>query len=41
MMVVPTYVPATHFGGRVASLHALARALAARGSAVDVLTTNV
>jgi len=39
--VVPTYLPATRYGGPIASVHGLCRALAARGHDVHVFTTNV
>ena len=39
--VVPTYLPATRYGGPIYSVHGLAKALAARGHRVDVFTTNV
>lgn len=39
--VVPTYFPATRYGGPIFAVHGLARALAARGHDVDVFTTNV
>jgi glycosyltransferase involved in cell wall biosynthesis len=39
--VVPTYVPAWRHGGPIRAVHGLARALVARGHAVDVFTTNV
>jgi glycosyltransferase involved in cell wall biosynthesis len=39
--VVPTYLPATRYGGPIYAVHGLCRALAARGHAVDVFTTNV
>src|SRR5204863_3607521 len=39
--VVPTYLPATRYGGPIVSVHGLARALAARGHHVHVFTTNV
>lgn len=39
--VVPTYVPAWRYGGTITSVHALCRALAARGHDVHVMTTNV
>ncbi len=39
--VVPTYLPATRYGGTIQSVHGLCRALAARGHRVDVLTTDV
>jgi glycosyltransferase involved in cell wall biosynthesis len=39
--VVPTYLPATRYGGPIFSVHGLARALAERGHQVDVFTTNV
>jgi glycosyltransferase involved in cell wall biosynthesis len=39
--VVPTYLPATRYGGPIYSVHGLCRALAARGHRVRVLTTNV
>lgn len=39
--VVPTYLPATRYGGPIFAVHGLARALAARGHDVHVFTTNV
>lgn len=39
--VVPTYLPAWRHGGPVFAVHGLARALAARGHAVAVYTTDV
>ena len=39
--VVPTYVPAVRYGGPIYSVHALCRALVARGHDVHVHTTNV
>src|SRR5438874_10292208 len=39
--VVPTYLPATRYGGPIYAVHGLCRALAARGHEVDVVTTNV
>lgn len=39
--VVPTYLPATRYGGPIYAVHGLCRALAARGHEVDVFTTNV
>jgi glycosyltransferase involved in cell wall biosynthesis len=39
--VVPTYLPAVRYGGPIYSVHALCRALAARGHEVHVYTTNV
>ena len=39
--VVPTYLPATRYGGPIYSVHGLCRALAARGHQVHVFTTNV
>lgn len=39
--VVPTYYPAVRYGGPIVSVHALCKALAQRGHAVDVFTTNV
>ena len=39
--MVPTYVPAWRHGGPILAVHGLCRALAARGHAVTVLTTNV
>ena len=39
--VVPTYLPATRYGGPIVAVHGLCRALVARGHAVDVFTTNV
>ena len=39
--VVPTYLPATRYGGPIFAVHGLARALVERGHDVDVFTTNV
>ena len=39
--VVPTYLPATRYGGPIYSVHGLARAQARRGCDVQVFTTNV
>jgi glycosyltransferase involved in cell wall biosynthesis len=39
--VVPTYLPATRYGGPIVSVHGLCRALAARGHDVHVFTTNI
>jgi glycosyltransferase involved in cell wall biosynthesis len=39
--VVPTYLPATRYGGPIYAVHGLCRALAARGNDVNVFTTNV
>lgn len=39
--VVPTYLPATRYGGPIYAVHGLCRALAARGHDIDVFTTNV
>lgn len=39
--VVPTYIPAWRYGGPIQSVHGLCKALAARGHAVEVATTNV
>jgi glycosyltransferase involved in cell wall biosynthesis len=39
--VVPTYLPATRYGGPIYSVHALCAALARRGHEVHVYTTNV
>ncbi len=39
--VVPTYLPATRYGGPIYAVHGLCRALAARGNDVHVFTTNV
>ena len=39
--VVPTYFPAIRYGGPIHSVHGLCAALAARGHAVHVFTTNV
>jgi glycosyltransferase involved in cell wall biosynthesis len=38
---VPTYLPATRYGGPIRSVHGLARAQVARGHHVIVFTTNV
>jgi glycosyltransferase involved in cell wall biosynthesis len=39
--VVPTYLPATRYGGPIHSVHGLCRALVEAGHSVDVLTTSV
>jgi glycosyltransferase involved in cell wall biosynthesis len=39
--VIPTYLPATRYGGPIVAVHALARALIARGHDVEVVTTNI
>jgi glycosyltransferase involved in cell wall biosynthesis len=39
--VVPTYLPATRYGGPIYAVHGLCRALVARGHDVNVYTTNV
>ncbi|MEZ5855411.1 MAG: glycosyltransferase [Hyphomicrobiaceae bacterium] len=39
--VVPTYLPAVRYGGPIYSVHAMCRALVARGHEVHVYTTNV
>ena len=39
--VVPTYLPATRYGGPIVAVHGLCKALAARGHDVTVFTTNV
>lgn len=39
--VVPTYLPATRYGGPIYSVHGLCKALAARGHEIHVFTTNV
>lgn len=39
--VVPTYLPATRYGGPIRSVHALCRELAAAGHDVQVFTTSV
>jgi glycosyltransferase involved in cell wall biosynthesis len=39
--VVPTYLPATRYGGPIHAVHGLCRALADRGHQVEVVTTNV
>ena len=39
--VVPTYLPATRYGGPIRSVHGLCKALVARGHDVHVFTTNV
>jgi glycosyltransferase involved in cell wall biosynthesis len=39
--VVPTYLPATRYGGPIYAVHGLCRALGYRGHQVDVFTTNV
>ncbi len=39
--VVPTYLPATRYGGPIYSVHGLCKGLAARGHEVHVFTTSV
>lgn len=39
--VVPSYWPASRYGGAIESVHGLCRALAAAGHRVDVFTTNL
>ena len=39
--MVPTYLPATRYGGPIFAVHGLCRSLRERGHDVDVLTTNV
>lgn len=39
--VVPTYFPATRYGGPIFAVHGLCRALAARGHTVEVFTTSI
>ncbi|MGQ0456054.1 MAG: glycosyltransferase [Hyphomicrobium sp.] len=39
--VVPTYLPATRYGGPIYSVHGLSKSLAALNHEVDVYTTNV
>ncbi|HET7434378.1 MAG TPA: glycosyltransferase [Thermoanaerobaculia bacterium] len=39
--ILPTYLPATRYGGPIFAVHGLCRALVARGHEVDVFTTNV
>ncbi len=39
--VVPTYLPATRYGGPIYSVHGLCAALARRGHDIHVMTTNV
>jgi glycosyltransferase involved in cell wall biosynthesis len=39
--IVPSYLPAVRYGGPIQSVHGLCAALAARGHAVEVFTTNV
>lgn len=39
--VVPTYLPATRYGGPIRSVHGLCKALVERGHEVHVFTTNV
>ncbi len=39
--IVPTYLPATRYGGPIYSVHGLCKALAAIGHEVHVFTTNV
>src|SRR3984885_15154794 len=39
--VVPTYLPATRYGGPIVAVHHLCPALAPRGPAVEVFTTSI
>jgi glycosyltransferase involved in cell wall biosynthesis len=39
--VIPTYLPATRYGGPIFAVHSLCRALASRGHGVEVVTTNI
>lgn len=39
--VVPTYLPATRYGGPIVAVHGLCAALAARGHTVEVFTTSI
>jgi glycosyltransferase involved in cell wall biosynthesis len=39
--VVPSYLPATRYGGPIFAVHGLCRALAARGHVVEVFTTSI
>ena len=39
--MIPTYLPATRYGGPIFAVHGLCRALTARGHDVEVFTTNV
>lgn len=39
--VVPTYLPATRYGGPIVAVHGLCKSLVARGHEVTVFTTNV
>ncbi len=39
--IVPTYLPATRYGGPIYSVHGLCKALAAKGHEVHVFTTSV
>jgi glycosyltransferase involved in cell wall biosynthesis len=39
--VVPTYLPATRYGGPIFAVHGLCRALATRGHVVEVFTTSI
>lgn len=41
LQVVPTYLPATRYGGPILSVHALGRELAVAGHTVHVATTSV
>ena len=41
LQVIPTYLPATRYGGPIFSTHALAKALVRRGHDVEVYTTYV
>jgi glycosyltransferase involved in cell wall biosynthesis len=41
LQVVPTYLPATRYGGPIYSVHGLSKALARRGHDVHVFTTSV
>jgi glycosyltransferase involved in cell wall biosynthesis len=39
--VVPSYLPATRYGGPIFAVHGLCKALAARGHCIEVFTTSV
>jgi glycosyltransferase involved in cell wall biosynthesis len=41
LQIVPTYLPATRYGGPIQSVHGLSRALVNAGVEVEVFTTNV
>src|SRR5262245_1613423 len=41
LQVIPSYLPAVRYGGPIFAIHALCKALAARGHEVQVFTTNI